>query len=121
MNLARDHFRAIARRGIATDPRATEDLPPAEPGAEFAAMRNGSATCFGHYVLQLPGPQREAVALRDIGGLDHAQIARIAAFRRAMRASCCTADAPPCAGYWKERCILSFDDRIPCDPRPLDR
>lgn len=121
LNLARDHFRAAARRGVATDLKAAEDLPSAELGAELAAMQKEMSTCIGRYVLQLPGQQREAVALHDIGGLDHAQIARHLGISEANARVRLHRGRAALRQILEENCILSFDDRIPCEPRPRDR
>lgn len=121
LNLARDQFRAAARRGIATDLKAAEDLPSAELGAELAAMQKEMSTCIGRYVLQLPGQQREAVALHDIGGLDHAQIARHLGISEGNARVLLHRGHAALRRILEENCILSFDDRIPCEPRTRDQ
>lgn len=120
LNLARDHFRAAARRGIVSDLKAAEGLPSADLGAELAAMQKEMATCIGRYVLQLPATQREAVALHDIGGLDHAQIARHLGVSEGNARVLVHRGRSALRRLLEERCILSFDDRIPCEPRRRD-
>lgn len=121
LNLARDHSRAAARRGVATDLEAAEDLPSAELGAELAAMQKEMSTCIGRYVLQLPGRQREAVALHDVGGLDHKQIARHFGISAGNARVLLHRGRAALRRILEENCILSFDDRIPCEPRPRAR
>lgn len=120
LNLARDHFRMWARRGAATDLKAAEDLPSADLGAELAAMQNEMSTCIGRYVLQLPGRQRDIVALHDMGGLDHKQIARHLGISEGNARILLHRGRASLRRTLEENCILSFDDRIPCEPRPRD-
>jgi RNA polymerase sigma-70 factor (ECF subfamily) len=121
LNLARDQFRATARRGPPADLAAAENLPSAELGAELAAMQKEMSTCIGRYVLQLPGRQREAVALHDIGGLDHAQLALHLGVSEGNARVLLHRARAALRRLLEEHCILSFDDRIPCEPRPRDQ
>lgn len=121
LNLARDHLRAAARRGVTTDLEAAEDLPSAELGAELAAMQREMTACIGHYVLQLPGRQREAVALHDLGGLDHAQIAGHLGISEGNARVLVHRGRAALRRILEAQCVLSFDDSIPCEPRPPKR
>lgn len=121
LNLARDHFRAAARRGVAADLRTAEKLSSGEPGAEFTAMQKEMAACIGRYVLQLPERQLEAVALHDMGGLGHAEIAHHLGISEGNARVLLHRGRAALRRILEEHCVLSFDDSIPCEPRPRDR
>ncbi|UCH72834.1 MAG: RNA polymerase sigma factor [Rhodospirillales bacterium] len=120
LNLARDHFRAAARRGVPAGIEAAEDLPSAELGAELAAMQKEMSSCIGRYVLQLPGQQRDVVAMHDMGGLGHAQIARHLGISEGNARVLLHRGRAALRRILEEHCILSFDDQVPCEPRPRD-
>lgn len=117
LNLCRDQFRAKARvPPPSRDPEHVERLP-ARDDVEGDALRAEMSECIGSYVLRLPERQRQAVALHDLGGLDHDETAALlgmspGAFRvllhrgrRALR------------GLLETHCVVSLGDAIPCEPR----
>jgi RNA polymerase sigma-70 factor (ECF subfamily) len=118
LNLARDHYRATARRGNPVDLGSAETLPSDVPGAELAAMQKEMSACIGDYVLQLRGRQSDVLALRDMGGLDHAEIAALLGVSEANARVLLHRGRAALRTLLKEHCILSFDEAIPCEPHP---
>jgi len=121
LNLARDHFRAMARHGTGVDLEEAASIRSTEPSAEFAAMQREMASCIGRYVLQLPARQRDVVALHDMGGLGHAEIAAHLGISAGNARVVLNRGRAALRRLLEEHCILSFDDSIPCEPRPRGR
>ncbi len=84
-------------------------------------MQKEMATCIGRYVLQLPERQLEAVALHDMGGLGHAEIALHLGISEGNARVLLHRGRAALRRILEEHCVLSFDDSIPCEPRPRDR
>ena len=118
LNLARDHFRATARRGKPVDLKSAEALASDVPGAELAAMQKQMSACIGGYVLQLRGRQRDVLALHDMAGLDHAEIAALLGVSPANARVLLHRGRAALRALLKQHCVLSFDQAIPCEPQP---
>jgi RNA polymerase sigma-70 factor (ECF subfamily) len=75
LNVVRDHFRGLQRT---PDPpslvAAAEQASPGE-GAEGALLESEMAACVDGYVSRLPRLQHDVMALHDMAGLTHAEIA----------------------------------------------
>lgn len=117
LNLCRDHFRAKAHVPPSSRHPEQVDRLPGRDDVEGETLRAEMSACIGGYVLRLPERQRQAVALHDLGGLDHDQTAALlgmspGAFRvllhrgrRALRE------------LLETHCVVSLGDAIPCEPR----
>ncbi len=76
LNLVRDHYRASARRP--ETPTATEALERLAGGGEdgeLTHMKAEMSRCIAEHLAMLPGPQYKVVALHDMAGLGHKEIA----------------------------------------------
>jgi RNA polymerase sigma-70 factor, ECF subfamily len=76
LNLVRDHYRASARRPeTPTDTEALERLAGGGEDGELAHMKAEMSRCIAEHLLMLPEQQYKAVALHDMAGLSHKEIA----------------------------------------------
>ncbi len=116
LNLVRDHFRAAKRTPeVAADGDAVERVASDAPDAEFAVLQKEMSACIAEFLTHLPAPQQDVVALHDMAGLKHREIAAVldiseanarvllhrgrAAFREILERNCSLAingDAIPC-------------------------
>ena len=118
LNLVRDHFRAAGRQPATTAEESVLDQVPSDHDLEQSAAESEMSQCIGEFVMQLPHPQCDVVALHDAAGLTHPRLPPHSASRRPTRAFCSIAAAPRCASCWKNNCVLSFDgDGMPCERR----
>ena len=76
LNLVRDHFRKIQRKPeITTEPEVLEQINCPADNAEVAFMKKQMSDCIARHLQRLPQPQYDVVALHDMAGLDHKEIA----------------------------------------------
>ncbi len=118
LNLCRDYFRARARRGTPLDLTAAGVVASGGWNAELAAMQKQMSACIGGYVLRLRGRQRDVLALRDVGGLEHREIAALLGISEANARVLLHRARAALRVLLKEHCVLSFDEAIPCEPLP---
>ncbi len=77
VNAARDHGRKVGRRPEVSDAEAVFHVVPAEtPDPEALLLHAEMAACIAEFLDRLSSPQREVVALHDLVGLTHAEIAQ---------------------------------------------
>lgn len=118
LNLCRDYFRTRARRGTPVDLTAAASLPAKGLSAELAAMQKEMSACIGGYVLRLRGKQRDVLALHDVGGLEHREVAALLGISEANARVLLHRGRAALRVLLKEHCVLSFDEAIPCEPLP---
>jgi RNA polymerase sigma-70 factor (ECF subfamily) len=121
LNLVRDHFRA-SRRNPA-DPNESEvcDRLSADidQDPEQQVMEAEMTDCIAEFVVQLPEPQCDVVALHDAGGLTHPEIAALMDISVANSRVILHRGRKALRDLLEEGCILSFDaEGIPCERRP---
>ncbi|MGC2855210.1 RNA polymerase sigma factor [Novispirillum sp. DQ9] len=117
LNVLRDHWRKPASRAEHTDASALDTLAD-DHDVVLDLMKAEMGSCIAGHLMALPDRHRQILALHDMGGAGHAEIARIMGIgegnarvllhraRAALRARL--------SGY----CDLDLtDDEVPCAPR----
>ncbi len=118
MNLVRDHFRSAAHAPTITpDPELLERLPAGED-TERAVLTAEMAQCIGEHLAQIPHPQYDVLALHDMAGLTHPEIAAVLAISTANSRVILHRGRAQLRKILERDCVLSFDDDLPCDRRP---
>lgn len=76
LNVLRDHYRRPGTRAeVEADAAVLEALPDDGEDVVLALMRDEMGTCIADHLMALPDRQREVLALHDIGGASHAEVA----------------------------------------------
>jgi len=119
LNVIRDHFRAAGRVPQATSsPPALERVASDEDG-ERALLESEMAACIGEFLLQLAQPQHDVVALHDMAGLTHREIAAVLDLSVANSRVLLHRGRAALRGILKENCTLAFEgDEVPCERKP---
>ncbi len=119
LNLVRDHFRAAARiPDSLSDGGALEKMASGDD-AERAMLEAEMSDCIGEFMLQLPRPQYDVLALHEKGGLSHGEIAAVLGISEANSRVLLHRGQAALREILKENCLLSFGgDSIPCERRP---
>jgi RNA polymerase sigma-70 factor (ECF subfamily) len=123
LNLVRDHYRASRRSPLVTNESDGYDRLPSDPDGdpEQQAMESEMTDCIAEFVVQLPRPQCDVVALHDAGGLTHPEIAALLDISEANSRVILHRGRKALRALLQEGCILSFDDDgVPCERRPAD-
>lgn len=78
LNALRDHFRRPAiRREESADPDRMAELPDQAEDAVTALMKAEMGDCITAHLSALPDRLREVLALHDMGGAGHAEVAAV--------------------------------------------
>ncbi len=123
LNVVRDHFRAAGRLGGETspDPTEPEELPSGEDG-ERALLESEMSACIGEYLLELPRPQYDVVALHELAGLTHSEIASVLGISLANSRVLLHRGRAALREILRRNCTLSFgDDGVPCVRKPCEQ
>jgi RNA polymerase sigma-70 factor (ECF subfamily) len=114
LNVIRDHFRAAGRVGeLATAP--VEKMVSEQDG-ERALLESEMASCIGEFLLQLPQPQHDVVALHDMAGLTHGEIAEVLEVSVANSRVLLHRGRTALRALLRQNCELHFDaDAIACE------
>ncbi len=76
LNLVRDHFRSFGRvPDMTTNPDVMDAVPSGDDDAEQALLLAEMSNCIGEFLARLPRSQYDVVALYDMGGFSHQEIA----------------------------------------------
>ncbi len=121
LNLVRDHYRASSRNPAAANESDAFDRLScdAEEDPEQQVMEAEMTDCIAEFVVQLPRPQCDVVALHDAGGLTHREIAALLDISEANSRVILHRGRKALRALLEEGCVLSFDsDGIPCQRRP---
>lgn len=118
LNVCRDHFRAKARQSRHLSSLASTKCVPSGEDIQHKVLEAEMAACINQYLFQLSKPQREVVALHDIGELNHQEIGKYLEISEANSRVLLHRGRRALRAILEEHCILSFDDSIPCEPRP---
>jgi RNA polymerase sigma-70 factor (ECF subfamily) len=116
LNVIRDHFRA-AGRVPETDTTAepAQEMSSHEDG-ERALLESEMASCIGEFLMQLPHPQYEVVALHEMAGLTHGEIADVLDVSVANSRVLLHRGRAALRALLRKNCELRFDaDGIPCE------
>lgn len=116
LNVIRDHFRAVRRvGGPAATPALVQEMVSEEDG-ERALLESEMASCIGEFLLQLPHPQHDVVALHDMAGLTHAEIAGVLEVSVANSRVLLHRGRAALRTLLRQNCELRFDaEGIPCE------
>jgi len=115
LNAVRDHYRASARGpAVAADPAIVERLPAGDD-TERALLSAEMSSCVVEYVMRLRDQQREVVAMHDMAGLAHAEIAAILGVSEANSRVLLHRGRVALRELLERNCILTPGDPIPCE------
>ena len=119
LNLVRDHYRASNRRPeTPTDTDALERLAGGGEDGELAHMKAEMSRCIAEHLLMLPEPQYNVVALHDLAGLGHKEIAEDLGISIANSRVLLHRGRRAFPDILKENCVLTLGrDEVPCDRR----
>ena len=119
LNLVRDRYRAAARgREVPTDVGVLEAVASGSD-AEQEVLQAEMSACIGEHLLQLPRPQYEVVALHDMGGFTHREIAALLGLTEGHSRVVLHRGRAALREILERNCILSLDgDPVPCERRP---
>jgi len=114
LNVIRDHYRA-AGRVTATDPVPAQELVSEEDG-ERALLESEMAACIGEFLLELPQSQHQVLALHEMAGLTHGEIAAVLDISVANSRVLLHRGRAALRALLRQNCELRFDaDGIPCE------
>ena len=116
LNLIRDHYRAAGRVPDTTSkPQVLDGVGSGEDG-ERALLESEMAACVGEFLLDLPQPQHDVLALHDMAGLTHPEIAVVLDISVANSRVLLHRGRSVLREILKQNCTLAFDgDDIPCE------
>jgi RNA polymerase sigma-70 factor (ECF subfamily) len=118
MNAARDNARKVLRRHEvpAADGMLETAVSAEEPSPEEVLLDAEMATCIAELLDRLPGPQREVVALHDLIGLNHREIAERLGISEANSRVTLHRGRLGLREIFSEGCELNFAaDAVPCE------
>ena len=119
LNIVRDHFRAAVRAPAVTSEDGVLEGVAADGDVEQEFLQAEMSACIDEYLMGLPKPQCDVVALHDKGGLSHAEIAQALGLSVANSRVLLHRGRDALCEILKRNCILSFDgDSIPCERPP---
>ena len=118
LNVTRDHFRRASTRleGAVADEEALARMPSGED-TEHTLMEHEMGVCITAHLMALPDRQREVLALHDIEGADHAEVAAALGIGEGSARVLLHRARAALRARLREHCHLSFGgDAIPCVP-----
>jgi RNA polymerase sigma-70 factor (ECF subfamily) len=118
LNLVRDHFRARGRSPELTSDAGIIEGVESDEDSEDALLESEMNTCIGEFVVQLPSPQHEVVALHDMAGLTHPEISAVLEISVANSRVLLHRGRAALREILRQNCVLSFDDTVPCERKP---
>lgn len=120
LNLVRDHFRATKRLpDTTTDTEVVEGIAGEGADAETEVLEKEMSSCIGEYLLRLPRPQCQAVALHDLAELTHREIAAQLDISEANARVLLHRGRTAFRKILEDNCVLSLgSDDIPCERLP---
>lgn len=116
LNVISDCFRNPRRQPeTAGDHNALSAIPDGD-NIEDNLLEKEMASCIGGYVLLLPGRLREVVALHDIAGLSHRELAPMLGISQGHSRVLLHRGRAALKKQLQENCRLSFGaDAVPCE------
>jgi len=117
-NVVCDHYRSAARTpDTVSEPSVLERLK-SDDNIEDALLQAEMSSCIGEFVTRLPSPQSDVVALHDMAGLSHREIATALGISVENSRVLLHRDRQALRGLFEAECRLSFGtDSIPCERR----
>lgn len=117
LNRVRDHYRALARRPKETGEAQVLEALPAAQDIEAELMQAEMSRCVAGYVETLPGRQGRALALHDLVGLDHDEVAAAMGISAGNARLLVHRGRLALRQALEKGCHLDFADPVPCEPR----
>jgi RNA polymerase sigma-70 factor (ECF subfamily) len=119
LNVVRDHFRSLRRAPDSIGLDSAEPVAAREEGGERAVLESEMASCIGEYLLQLPRLQHDVLALHDMAGLTHTEIATALGISVANSRVLLHRGRAALREMLELNCLLSLDgNAIPCEREP---
>ena len=119
INVVRDHFRGLRRAHDSTRLLASAERTSLEDGPEQALLESEMATCVDGYVSRLPRLQHRGLALHDMAGLTHAEIATVLGVSAGNSRVILHRGRAALRRVLEENCLLSFGrEGVPCERKP---
>jgi RNA polymerase sigma-70 factor (ECF subfamily) len=119
LNLVRDHFRAAGRIPDSTSVAEVLDGVRSDADGEHALLESEMTACIGEFLVQLPHPQHDVVALHDMAGLTHPEIASVLGISVANSRVVLHRGRAALREILRHNCVLSFDgESVPCERKP---
>ncbi len=117
LNLVRDHFRSVGRRPEITLDETVFDVIPAEDeDAEQTLLQAEMSSCIAEFLARLPPSQYNVVALYDMAGLSHHEVAARLDISESNSRVLLHRGRSTLREIMKQGCDLSFgEDAIPCE------
>jgi RNA polymerase sigma-70 factor (ECF subfamily) len=107
---------ASERSWATTTAPQTLDSASSDEDGEHALLESEMAACVGEFLLQLPQPQHDVLALHDMAGLTHPEIAVVLDISVANSRVLLHRGRSVLREILKQNCTLAFDgDDIPCE------
>jgi RNA polymerase sigma-70 factor (ECF subfamily) len=119
LNVIRDHFRATARAPRATSAPAALEGVASEADGERALLQAEMDACVGEFLLQLPEAQHSVVALHEMAGLTHPEIAGVLGISVPNSRVLLHRGRAALREILSRNCTLSFGrEEVPCERKP---
>jgi len=119
VNVVRDHFRGLRRAPDSTSLVTAAEPASPEQGPEQTLLESEMASCVDGYVSRLPRLQHHVVALHDMAGLTHVEIATVLGVSVGNSRVLLHRGRAALRRVLEENCLLSFGgDQIPCERKP---
>lgn len=119
VNVVRDHFRGLGRAPDSTSLDGAVEQASPEEGPEQTLLESEMANCVDGYVSRLPHMQHQVLALHDMAGLTHAEIATVLGVSAGNSRVLLHRGRAALRRMLEENCLLSFSgDGVPCERKP---
>jgi RNA polymerase sigma-70 factor (ECF subfamily) len=119
LNVNRDHYRATGRVSEAACAAELLEGRGSQADEEHALLESEMAACIGEYLAQLPRSHHEVVALHDMAGLTHREIATLLAISVANSRALLHRSRAALRELLKRNSVLPLHaDGVPCERRP---
>jgi RNA polymerase sigma-70 factor (ECF subfamily) len=119
LNVIRDHFRAAGRVPDSTSVAGALEGVKSDEDGEHALLESEMTACIGEFLVRLPRPQHDVVALHDMAGLTHSEISSALGVSVANSRVLLHRGRAALREILKRNCVLSFDaEAVPCERKP---
>lgn len=119
MNVARDHLRKERRAPVQTGGELERFLSAADTEDEL--LRDEMSACIAEFVFRLPSPHRDVVALHDMAGLKHKEIAAQLDISESNSRVLLHRGRAALKASLSEGCVLALEgDTVPCERKQDD-
>jgi RNA polymerase sigma-70 factor (ECF subfamily) len=119
VNVVRDHVRGLQRALESTSLIVAAEQASPEVGPEQSLLESEMAACIDGYVSRLPRLQHHVLALHDMAGLTHAEIAAVLGVSAGHSRVLLHRGRTALRRVLEEDCLLSFGgEGVPCERKP---